>query len=159
MAAANGFGRVLVGRGGILSTPAVSCVIREKHTFGGIILSASHNPGGPNGDFGVKFNPENGGPPPEKVTEAAFARRQVIDGYKILDAPDVDIDTLGELRLGEMTVEIMDPVRDYEALMETLFDFDLLRKLLTSGSFRMCMDSLHAVTGPYAHAIFEQRLG
>jgi phosphoglucomutase len=159
MAAANGFGRVLVGRGGILSTPAVSCVIREKHAFGGIILSASHNPGGPHGDFGVKFNPENGGPATEKVGEAVYARSQVIDRYMILDAPDVDLDALDELRLGEMAVEIIDPVRDYEALMETLFDFDLLRKLLTSGSFRMCMDSMHAVTGPYAHAIFEQRLG
>lgn len=159
MAAANGIARVKVGQHGILSTPATSCVIRKYQTDGGIILSASHNPGGPEGDFGIKFNTANGGPAPEKVTEAIFARSKEIDQYKILDAPDVDIDTLGESQLGEMTVEVIDSVADYQALMESLFDFDRIRQLLTSGQFRMCMDSMHAVTGSYAHALFEQRLG
>lgn len=159
MAAANGIARVKVGQHGILSTPATSCVIRKYQTDGGIILSASHNPGGPEGDFGVKFNTANGGPAPEKVTEAIFARSKEINQYKILEAPDVDIDTLGESKLGEMTVEVIDSVADYQALMESLFDFDRIRELLTSGKFRMCVDSMHAVTGPYAHALFEQRLG
>jgi phosphoglucomutase len=159
MAAANGFGRVLVGQGGILSTPAASCVIRKNQAFGGIILSASHNPGGPHEDFGVKYNISNGGPAPEKVTEAIYARSQEIDQYKILDAADVDLDQLGTLQLGEITVQVIDSVADYSELMESLFDFDRIRQLLTGGQFRMCMDSLHAVTGPYAHKIFEQRLG
>jgi phosphoglucomutase len=159
MAAANGWGRAKVGQGGILSTPATSCVIRKYSAFGGIILSASHNPGGPDGDFGVKYNIGNGGPAPEKVTEAIYARSKTIDQYKILDAADVDLDMIGESKLGNMTVQVIDSVMDYAALMEVLFDFDRIRQLLTSGQFRMCMDSLHAVTGPYAHAIFEQRLG
>lgn len=159
MAAASGWGRVKVGHHGILSTPATSCVIRKYKAFGGIILSASHNPGGPNGDFGVKYNIENGGPAPEKVTEAIFARTKEITEYKLLDAPDVDIDTLGESKLGGMVVEVIDSVADYQKLMESLFDFDRIRALLTNGSFRLCIDAMHAVTGPYAHAIFEQQLG
>jgi len=159
MAAANGFGRVLVGQGGILSTPAVSCIIRKYQAFGGVILSASHNPGGPEGDFGIKYNIGNGGPAPEKITGAIFDRSQVIDHYKILEANDLDLDRLGPTQLGSMTVEVIDPVSDYAALMESLFDFDQVQRLLTSGHFQMCMDSLHAVTGPYAKAIFEQRLG
>ncbi len=159
MAAANGFGRVLVGQGGILSTPAASGVIRKYQAFGGIILSASHNPAGPNEDFGIKYNISNGGPAPEKVTEAIFARSKVIDQYKILDAADVDLDKLGTFQLGTLTIEVIDSVGDYAELMESLFDFDRIHQLLTSGQFRMCMDSLHAVTGPYAQAIFEQRLG
>jgi phosphoglucomutase len=159
MAAANGVGRIKVAKGGILSTPAVSCVIRKYSALGGIVLSASHNPGGPNGDFGIKYNISNGGPAPEKITDAIFARSQVIDGYSILSALDVDLDRLGETQLGGMTVEVIDSVADYQALMESLFDFDRIRALLTSGSFRMCMDSMHAVTGPYAHGIFETRLG
>ena len=158
MAAANGFGRVLVGQGGIRSTPAVSCIIRKYQAFGGVILSASHNPGGPAGDFGVKYNIGNGGPAPEKVTEAMFARSKVIDAYPILEASDVDLDRIASTQLGSMKVDIIDPVTDYAALMEALFDFDQIQQLLTSGKFRMCMDSLHAVTGPYAHAIFERRL-
>jgi phosphoglucomutase len=158
MAAANGVGRVKVGQSGILSTPATSCVIRQSGAIGGIILSASHNPGGPNGDFGVKYNISNGGPAPEKVTEAIFAHSKAIDHYKIVTAPDVDLDTLGESQIGEMVVEVINSVADYAKLMESLFDFDRIHQLL-SGSFRMCMDSMHAVTGPYAHAIFEQRLG
>jgi phosphoglucomutase len=159
MAAANGWGRVLVGQGGILSTPAVSCIIRKNQAFGGIILSASHNPGGPDGDFGIKYNINNGGPAPEKVTEAIYARSKEIDTYKILEAADVNLDELGTFQLSEMTVEVIDSVVDYAELMESLFDFDRIRQLLTSGNFRMCVDSMHAVTGPYARAIFEQRLG
>ncbi|MBD2059372.1 alpha-D-glucose phosphate-specific phosphoglucomutase [Oculatella sp. FACHB-28] len=159
MAAANGFGRVLVGQGGILSTPAASCVIRKNKAFGGIILSASHNPGGPEGDFGIKYNTGNGGPAPEKVTEAIYERSKTIEGYKILEAPDVDLDQIGISQLGEMTVEVIDSVSDYAELMESLFDFDRIRQLFASGQFRLCVDSMHAVTGPYAHAILEQRLG
>ena len=158
MAAANGVGRVKVGQSGILSTPATSCVIRQTGAIGGIILSASHNPGGPDGDFGVKYNISNGGPAPEKVTEAIFAHSKTIEQYKIVTAPDVDLDTLGESQIGEMVVEVINSVTDYAKLMESLFDFEQIHQLLT-GSFRMCMDSMHAVTGPYAHAIFEQRLG
>ena len=159
MAAANGIGRILVGRGGILSTPAASCVIRQYKAFGGIILSASHNPGGPDGDFGIKYNITNGGPAPEKVTEAIYARSKIIDSYKIAEVDDVNLDKLSVSRLGEMGVEVIDPVEPYARLMESLFDFDRIRELIKSGNFRMCMDSLHAVTGPYSKNIFEQRLG
>ncbi|BAY29599.1 phosphoglucomutase/phosphomannomutase alpha/beta/alpha domain I [Nostoc carneum NIES-2107] len=159
MAAANGVARIKVGQQGILSTPAVSAIIRKYQALGGIVLSASHNPGGPKGDFGVKYNISNGGPAPEKVTEAIYARSKVIDKYYILNAPDVDLGTLGESKLGEMVVEVIDSVQDYQELMESLFDFDRIHQFLTSGNFRLCIDSLHAVTGPYAHALFEQRLG
>ncbi|MGB6297484.1 MAG: alpha-D-glucose phosphate-specific phosphoglucomutase [Rivularia sp. (in: cyanobacteria)] len=159
MAAANGFGRVLVGENGILSTPAVSCIIRKYKAFGGIILSASHNPAGPDEDFGIKYNTDNGGPAPEKITEAIYNRSKTIDGYKILEADDVDLSKLGSFELGSMTVQVIDSVSDYAELMQSLFDFDSIRQLLTSGDFRMCMDSLHAVTGPYAYDLFEQRLG
>ncbi|MEM1170442.1 MAG: alpha-D-glucose phosphate-specific phosphoglucomutase [Cyanobacteria bacterium P01_H01_bin.35] len=159
MAAANGVGRMLVGQGGILSTPAASCVIRKNQAFGGIILSASHNPGGPEEDFGVKYNIGNGGPAPEKVTSAIYERTKVIDSYKIIEATDINLDQLGSQKLGEMTVEVIDSVADYAELMESLFDFGKISELLKSGKFRMCMDSLHAVTGPYAKDIFEQRLG
>jgi phosphoglucomutase len=159
MAAANGIERIKVGKGGILSTPATSCIIRKYQALGGIILSASHNPGGPEGDFGVKYNTSNGGPAPEKVTEAMYAQSKVIERYLILEAPNVDLETLGESQMGDMVVEVIDSVQDYEKLMESLFDFARIRQLLTSGNFRMSMDPLHAVAGPYAHAIFEQRLG
>ncbi len=158
IAAANGFGRVLVGQGGILSTPAVSCLIRKRHAFGGIILSASHNPGGPEGDFGIKYNVSNGGPAPEKVTEAIYAGTRRIARYRILDAPPVDIDRIGDVRLGNMAVEIVDPVAEYRALMETLVDFDRIRALFRAG-FRMRFDAMSAVTGPYAKAILEGALG
>jgi phosphoglucomutase len=159
MAAANGFGRVLVGENGILSTPAVSCIIRKYKAFGGIILSASHNPAGPDEDFGIKYNTDNGGPAPEKVTEAIYNRSKTIDSYKILEAEDVNLGKLGSFEIGSMTVQVIDSVSDYAELMQSLFDFDSIRQLLTSGDFRMCMDSLHAVTGPYAYDLFEQRLG
>ncbi|NEP83714.1 MAG: alpha-D-glucose phosphate-specific phosphoglucomutase [Okeania sp. SIO3B3] len=159
MAAANGVGRMLVGQGGILSTPAASCIIRKNNAFGGIILSASHNPGGPEEDFGVKYNISNGGPAPEKVTSAIYERSKVIDSYKIMEAGDINLDQLSSHQLGEMTVEVIDSVADYAELMESLFDFGKISELLKSGKFRMCMDSLHAVTGGYAKDIFEQRLG
>ena len=159
MAAANGVGRVLVGCEGIVSTPVASCIIRKNQAFGGIILSASHNPGGPEGDFGIKFNGSNGGPAAEKITEAIYARTLVIDAYKIMEAADINLDKPGSFKLGTMAVEVIDSVQPYRSLMESLFDFNLIQKLLTSGKFRMCIDSMHAVTGPYAHALFEQRLG
>ncbi len=158
IAAANGFGRVLLGRSGILSTPAASCVIRKYRTHGGIILSASHNPGGPDGDFGIKYNTANGGPAPEKITEAIFSASRKIAQYRIADAPDVALDTLGDSRLGNMTVSVIDPVADYAGLMESLFDFAAIRALL-SGGFRIRFDAMHAVTGPYAREIFVNRLG
>ncbi|HKX36518.1 MAG TPA: alpha-D-glucose phosphate-specific phosphoglucomutase, partial [Rhizorhapis sp.] len=158
MAAANGFGRVLVGRGGILSTPAASHLIRSSGAFGGLVLSASHNPGGPDEDFGIKYNVGNGGPAPEKVTDAIHARTLAIDSYRILDAADVDIDTPGTIQLGEMTVEVVDPVAAYADLMENLFDFPAIAKMIAEG-FTLSFDSMSAVTGPYAVEIFEQRLG
>ncbi|MEA5418440.1 alpha-D-glucose phosphate-specific phosphoglucomutase [Spirulina sp. CCNP1310] len=159
MAAANGIGKIIVGQGGILSTPATSCLIRKYQTFGGIILSASHNPGGPEGDFGVKYNIGNGGPAPEKVTEAIYARTKTITEYKILAAGDINLDRPGSFKLGTMDVEVMDSVAPYSALMAELFDFDRIREFIAAGNFRLCVDSMHAVTGPYAKAIFETQLG
>ncbi|MBI5890576.1 MAG: alpha-D-glucose phosphate-specific phosphoglucomutase [Nitrosomonadales bacterium] len=158
MAAANGFGKVLVGQGGILSTPAASCVIRKHKAFGGIILSASHNPGGPKEDFGIKFNSSNGGPATETVTEAIFAKSKSISSYRILDAADVALDRLGETTLGSMQVQVIDPVSDYAGLMESLFDFAAIRSLL-KGGFKLKFDAMHAVNGPYASEIIEKRLG
>jgi phosphoglucomutase len=158
IAAGHGFARVLVGQGGILSTPAASCVIRAHGAFGGLILSASHNPGGPDGDFGIKFNAANGGPAPERLTDAIHARTLTVTGIDEWDGPDVDIDTLGPQALGPMVVEVIDPVADYLDLMRRLFDFDALRALF-AGGFRLAFDAMHAVTGPYAHAIFERELG
>jgi phosphoglucomutase len=158
MASAAGFGTLLVGKGGILSTPAASHLIRQYESFGGIILSASHNPGGPTEDFGIKYNIGNGGPAPEKITDAIFARTKVIDSYKIVDADDVDLDTIGTSLIGDLQVVVVDPVTDYADLMETLFDFDAIRALI-KGGFRVAIDSMSAVTGPYAVEIFETRLG
>ncbi|HRK23796.1 MAG TPA: alpha-D-glucose phosphate-specific phosphoglucomutase [Beijerinckiaceae bacterium] len=158
MAAANGFGGVLVGRAGILSTPAASHLIRKSGAFGGIILSASHNPGGPDGDFGIKYNAGNGGPAPEKITDAVFARSKSISAYRTVEAADVDLDRIGATRIAGMSVEIVDPVADYAALMQTLFDFDRIRAML-NGGFRLTFDAMSAVTGPYGHAIFETLLG
>jgi len=158
MAAASGFGRVLVGQGGILSTPAASCVIRKYATFGGLILSASHNPGGPEGDFGIKYNTPNGGPAPEKITDAIFARSKVLTAYRIVDAAAIDLDRIGRQAVGDMVVEVIDPVVDYAELMESLFDFAAIRELI-AGGFRLCFDAMHAVTGPYAREILERRLG
>ena len=159
MAAANGVTRALVGQGGILSTPAASCIIRKYKTQGGIILSASHNPGGPDEDFGIKFNIGAGGPAPESVTDAMFARTKTIEQYRTIDAAAVDLDQIGEIMLGDMTVQVLDPVADYADLMETLFDFNAIHQLFNSGNFRMRFDAMHAVTGPYAKEILEKRLG
>jgi len=159
MAAANGFARVLVGRGGLLSTPAVSAVIRKHGCFGGIILSASHNPGGPDGDFGIKYNIANGGPAPESITEALFARSTSLNEYRIVTGTaDIDLEALGIQRLGDMSVEIIDPVADYAELMHRLFDFDAMRAWFAAGG-RMRFDAMNAVCGPYAHAILEGQLG
>jgi len=158
IAAANGFGRAVVGCGGILSTPAVSALIRSRKAFGGVVLSASHNPGGPEGDFGIKYNIGNGGPAPEKVTEAIYARTRTIDSFRFVDAPDIDIDRIGETRLGEMAVEIVDSVENYSALMQSLFDFDLIRSAFRNG-LTLRFDAMSAVTGPYAHVILENILG
>ena len=158
IAAANGFGRAVVGRGGILSTPAVSALIRKLGAFGGVVLSASHNPGGPDGDFGIKYNVGNGGPAPEKITEAIYARTREITSYKIVEAADVDLDSLKTTQLGDMRVEIIDSVENYRALMETLFDFDRIRDAFRGG-FTIKFDAMSAVTGPYAHAILEDALG
>ncbi|AXA94213.1 alpha-D-glucose phosphate-specific phosphoglucomutase [Massilia sp. YMA4] len=158
MAAANGVARVLVGRGGLLSTPAVSCVIRKHEALGGIILSASHNPGGPDGDFGIKYNIGNGGPAPEGVTEAIYQRTTTITQYRVSDDPDVDIDHIGRGYMEQMQVEVIDPVEDYADMLEGLFDFDAIRKLF-AGGFRMCFDAMSAISGPYAQAILEGRLG
>lgn len=158
MAAANGVVRVIVGQGGILSTPAASHLIRLRGADGGIILSASHNPGGIDEDFGMKFNGANGGPAPESVTDAIFARTAEITEYRTIETADLDLSALGETTLAGMVVEIVDPVTDYAALMEKLFDFAAIRDLFASG-FSMRFDAMHAVTGPYAHEILENRLG
>ena len=164
MAAANGFSRVLVGQAGILSTPAASHVIRKYQTFGGMVLSASHNQGGINGDFGIKYNIGNGGPAPEKITDEVFAKSKIITQYKIADLPVVDIDTIGKTEFsgvnsGEVfSVQVIDAVQDYADLMQSLFDFAAIRQLLASG-FEMKFDAMHAVTGPYAKEIFVNRLG
>jgi phosphoglucomutase len=155
IAAANGFARAIVGRGGILSTPAASNLIRIRGALGGLVLSASHNPGGPDEDFGIKYNIANGGPAPEKVTEALHARTLTIDRWRAVVADDIDLDTMGEVTVGDMVVEIVDPVADYAALMEKLFDFDAIR----AAKLTMAFDAMSAVTGPYATEILERRLG
>jgi phosphoglucomutase len=158
MAAANGVSRAIVGRGGLLSTPAVSHLIRSRGAAGGLVLSASHNPGGPTEDFGIKYNIANGGPAPEAVTEAIYQRSRTIDRYRILETPPVDIDREGETRLGGMTIEVVDPVAAYAQLMERLFDFGAIRAL-AAGGFTVSFDAMHAITGPYAVEILERRLG
>ena len=158
MAAANGYARVLVGQGGILSTPAASHVIRKHKASGGLILSASHNPGGPDEDFGIKYNIANGGPAPEKVTEAIYARTLTLDRYHTVAAEEVDLDSIGRSTVAGMTVEVIDAVADYADLMESLFDFVAIRAAV-AGGFSMAFDAMHAVTGPYAVEIFERRLG
>ncbi len=158
MAGAHGVGRILVGQGGILSTPAVSCVIRKHNAFGGIVLSASHNPGGPDGDFGIKYNIGNGGPAPEKITEAVYSQTQGLLSYRISDAPPVNLDEIGTTQLEGMQVEVIDSVADYAELMKGLFDFDAIRALFARG-FTMRFDGMSAVSGPYAKAIIEGMLG
>ena len=158
MAAARGYARVLVGQGGILSTPATSAVIRRRGASGGIILSASHNPGGPDGDFGIKYNATNGGPAPEKLTQAMYERTQTVSHYAISDAADIPLDTLGTCSMEGMAIEVIDPVADHAAVLRELFDFDAIRRLFASG-FRLRYDAMWAVGGPYAKAIIEGELG
>lgn len=158
MLVANGARKAIVGRGGILSTPAASNLIRKRRAFGGFVLSASHNPGGPDEDFGLKFNVSNGGPAPEPVTDAIFARTTAITEYKIAEEAAPSIDTLGTFDLAGMAVEIVDPVADYVEMMRGLVDFDRIRALFASG-FSLRFDAMSAVTGPYAKAILEGELG
>ncbi|MGB0903680.1 MAG: alpha-D-glucose phosphate-specific phosphoglucomutase, partial [Mangrovicoccus sp.] len=158
MAAASGAAKVIVGKGAILSTPAASNMIRKRGADGGLIMSASHNPGGIDEDFGVKYNISNGGPAPENVTSAIFEATKTISEYLILEAEDVDLGRLGETQLGSMLVEVVDPVTDYADLMESLFDFAAIRALF-AGGFTARFDAMHAVTGPYATEILENRLG
>tara|TARA_R110002111_G_scaffold37211_7_gene71713 strand:+ start:377 stop:2011 length:1635 start_codon:yes stop_codon:yes gene_type:complete len=159
MAAANGFARAIVGQGGLLSTPAASCLIRKHQAFGGIILSASHNPAGPDGDFGIKYNVNNGGPAPEPITDTIFANTQTITQYHIVEAQDVNLDNLGLGQIADMVVEIVDAVEDYAALMASLFNFEAIKQLIASPEFSLCFDAMHAITGPYAKTILEQQLG
>jgi phosphoglucomutase len=158
MAAANGFAKVIVGQSGILSTPAASHIIRKNQTFGGIILSASHNPAGPDDDFGIKYNTPNGGPAPEKITDAIFIKTKSIQKYQLAEMVNVDINLLGETRIDDFVVQVINPVTDYADLMESMFDFAAIKALLTSG-FKIKFDAMYAVTGPYAKEIFINRLG
>jgi phosphoglucomutase len=159
MAAANQVGKIILGQQGILSTPAASNLIRKYQALGGIILSASHNAGGPEGDFGIKFNVSNGGPAPESITEAIYENSKTLTHYKIAPITPVPIDKLGTYKIGDMQIEVINSVKDYEELMESIFDFDKIAAMLQSGQFKMHFDAMHAVTGPYATRILEQRLG
>ncbi|MEE9351160.1 MAG: alpha-D-glucose phosphate-specific phosphoglucomutase, partial [Thiotrichaceae bacterium] len=159
MAAANGVGKVLLGQGGILSTPAASHVIRKYNALGGILLTASHNPGGPDGDFGVKFNISNGGPAPEKLTDAIFEESKLLQEYKIAEVQASPIEQQGSFKLDDMDIEIIDPVIDYADLMEEIFDFKAIKELIESPDFSLCYDAMSAVTGPYAEEILGERLG
>lgn len=159
MALANGFSKVVVGRDGLMSTPAASHLIRKRGAKGGVILSASHNPGGPDGDFGVKYNTETGGPAPTTFTAGVFARSKALTACRILEEEAPDLSVVGETRLGDGIVEVIDPIADYADLMETVFDFDAIRALVSQPGFRMAFDAMNAVTGPYASEILERRLG
>lgn len=159
MAVAHGYARVIVGQGGLLSTPAVSALVRQRGAHGGVILSASHNAGGPDGDFGVKYNGRNGGPTPTALTDAVYARTRNIRSYQILDIDRIDIDTLGVTALGHSVLEVVDPVKAYVERMADIFDFAKISALIASPGFEMRFDAMSAVTGPYARALLEQRLG
>ncbi|MCQ8104284.1 alpha-D-glucose phosphate-specific phosphoglucomutase [Methylomonas sp. SURF-2] len=159
MAAANGFGELIIGQGGLLSTPAASNIIRKYQAFGGIVLSASHNPGGPDEDFGIKYNVGNGGPAPEKFTDALYANTKTINSYQIAEIDDIDLDTIGELSLGNLKIRIIDPVADYAELMAKIFDFDLIKQSIAAGLITLRFDAMHAITGPYAKQILEGQLG
>ncbi len=159
MATANGFGELIIGRGGLLSTPAASNIIRKYQAFGGIILSASHNPGGPDEDFGIKYNVSNGGPAPEKFTDALYQNTKTIESYRIAEIDDVDLDTIGETQLGNVKIRIIDPVADYAELMAKIFDFDLIKQCIANDLITLRFDAMHAITGPYAKYILEDVLG
>ncbi|AWL14441.1 alpha-D-glucose phosphate-specific phosphoglucomutase [Candidatus Liberibacter asiaticus] len=158
IAAANGFARIIIGKGGILSTPAVSHLIRKYKASGGIILTASHNPAGATQDFGIKYNTSSGGSASEQQTEDIFEESKKITSYQIIEANDVDINHIGTKELANMTISVIDPIENYVALMENIFDFDAIRKLLSFG-FRIDIDCMNAVTGPYAKEILERKLG
>ena len=159
IAAANGFGELIIGQGGLLSTPAASHIIRKYNAFGGLILSASHNPGGPDEDFGIKYNVSNGGPAPEKYTDAFYQRSQTIDSYKTARIEDVDLDRIGSQQIGELKITIIDPVTDYAELMQSIFDFNLLKQSISSGYITLLFDAMSAITGPYAKRILVDMLG
>jgi phosphoglucomutase len=159
MAAANGFGELIIGQGGLLSTPAASHVIRKNNAFGGLVLSASHNPGGPNEDFGIKYNVGNGGPAPEKYTNAFYQRSLTIDSYKIAQIEDIDLDRIGTVKIDGLSITIIDPVTDYAELMQSIFDFNLLKQSISSGYITLLFDAMHAITGPYAKRILVDMLG
>ncbi len=159
IAIANGFGELIIGQHGFLSTPAASCLIRKYQTIGGIVLSASHNPGGPDEDFGLKFNAANGGPAAETLTDAIYAASKEINEYATCDVPDIDLDRLGDVHLGGTLIRVLCPVTDYAGLMRSIFDFDKIGRLLQSEDFGFCFDAMSAITGIYATAIFEEELG
>lgn len=159
MAAANGFGELIIGQGGLLSTPAASNIIRKYRAFGGIVLSASHNPGGPDEDFGIKYNVSNGGPAPEKFTDALYQNSKTIDSYRIAEIDDVDLDAVGESEVGGVKIRVIDPVADYAALMADIFDFGLIKDSIAAGLINLRFDAMHAITGPYAKHILEGVLG
>lgn len=159
MAVANHLDRIIVGQNGILSTPAASCLIRKYRADGGIILSASHNPGGPNYDFGIKFNTANGGPAPESCTKKFYQQSQTIREYRVYETNDLDINTIGEAQLGSTTIQVTDPIIDYAQMLSHLFDFDLIKQNLAAATITVCFDAMHAVTGPYGRTIFEEMLG
>ena len=159
MAAANGFGELIIGQGGLLSTPAVSNIIRKYHAFGGIVLSASHNPGGPDEDFGIKYNVSNGGPAPEKFTDTLYQNTKVINSYLIAEIDDVDLDTVGEWQIGTVKIRVVDSVADYAELMAKIFDFSLIKQSIAAGLITLRFDAMHAITGPYAKQILEGELG
>ena len=159
MAAANGFGELIIGQGGLLSTPAVSNIIRKYHAFGGIVLSASHNPGGPDEDFGIKYNVSNGGPAPEKFTDALYENTKTISSYQTAEIQDIDLDTIGEYQIGNLKISIIDAVADYAELMAKIFDFELIKQSIAAGLITLKFDAMHAITGPYAKKILEDQLG
>jgi len=159
MAAANGFGELIIGQGGLLSTPAASNIIRKYNAFGGIVLSASHNPGGPEEDFGIKYNVGNGGPAPEKFTDKLYENTKTITGYKKARFGDIDLDLIGEVEKGGVKIRIIDSVADYAELMAKIFDFDLLKQSIHNGFITLRFDAMHAITGPYAKHILEDTLG
>ena len=159
MAAANGFGELIIGQGGLLSTPAASNIIRKYQAFGGIVLSASHNPGGPDEDFGIKYNVSNGGPAPEKFTDALYQNTKTISSYQIAEFDDIDLDMLGETQIGALKIRVIDPVADYAELMAKIFDFGLIKQSIAAGLITLRFDAMHAITGPYAKQILEEMLG
>ncbi len=159
IAAANGFSHLIIGQGGLLSTPAASHLIRKNQASGGLVLSASHNPGGPDEDFGIKYNVSNGGPAPEKYTDEFYRQSKIISEYKIAEIEDIDLDSTGEQQIETFKVTIVDPVDDYADLMNQIFDFPLIKKTIESGDITLCFDAMHAITGPYAKRIIEKMLG